>query len=266
MVTNHKLYEREVVPQYQKLAKKARTGARFVINQIGYNARKDDELVRYISRQSLPVRALANVYLLSRPAARAFHAGKIPGVVVTDDLLDAGRSPRRLPRTRGARSFSTWRPSSSRSRAGLGFNGAYPGGHATAETFFEILERADAYRESDWRELSRELRFGRPDEFYLFELDSTRSTGLSSDELNPAYVKPRDKRRTALRVPLAYRFSRLRPRYRVGFLRGPALHRCVRCTRRSTRRRAGRPRRPRPGAGRQGADVRLPRLRRLLAA
>src|SRR5580700_11567319 len=74
VVTNHKVHEREVVPQYQKLAKKVRTGARFVINQIGYNARKDDELARYIARERLEVRSLANVFLLSRPAARAFHA------------------------------------------------------------------------------------------------------------------------------------------------------------------------------------------------
>ena len=206
VVTNHKLYEREVVPQYQKLAKKARTGARFVINQIGYNARKDDELVRYISRQSLPVRALANVYLLSRPAARAFHAGKIPGVVVTDDLLTLADRHAASP-DQGRAFFLDLAAKQLTVARGLGFNGAYLGGHATAETFFEILERADAYRESDWRELSRELRFGRPDEFYLFERDQV--TGLSSDELNPAYVKSKDKRRTALRVPLAYRFSRL---------------------------------------------------------
>src|ERR671929_374120 len=88
VVTNHKLYEREVVPQYLKLAKKAAAGARFVINQIGYNARKDDELLRYIRYARLPLFALANVYLLSRPAARAFHAGRIPGVVVSDELLE----------------------------------------------------------------------------------------------------------------------------------------------------------------------------------
>src|SRR5579875_2480894 len=102
VVTNHKRLEREVVPQYLKLGKKARAGARFVINQIGYNARKDDELLRYIRHAQLPLAALANVYLLSRPAARAFHAGRIPGVVVSDELLalaerygagkDAGRS------------------------------------------------------------------------------------------------------------------------------------------------------------------------------
>ncbi len=62
-------------------------GARFVINQIGYDTRKDDELLRWIRREALPVAALANVYLLSPAAARAFHRGAIPGVVVTDELL-----------------------------------------------------------------------------------------------------------------------------------------------------------------------------------
>jgi methylenetetrahydrofolate reductase (NADPH) len=205
VVTNHKLHEREVVPQYQKLAKKARTGARFVINQIGYNARKDDELVRYIARQRLPVRALANVYLLSRPAARAFHAGRIPGVVVTDELL--GLAERHgAGGDKGREFFLDLAAKQLTVAKGLGFAGAYLGGHATAETFFEILDRAGSYADSDWRELSRELRFGRPGEFYLFEPDAV--TGLSSDELNHAYVKSKRKQQTDLRVPLVYRFSR----------------------------------------------------------
>src|SRR6476620_4519812 len=87
VVTNHKRLEREVMPQYFKLRKKVQAGARFVINQIGWDVRKDDELLRWIRREELPVSVLANVYLLSRPAARAFHAGKIPGAVVTDELL-----------------------------------------------------------------------------------------------------------------------------------------------------------------------------------
>ena len=44
VVTNHKRLEREVMPQYFKLRKKAQAGARFVINQIGWDVRKDDEL------------------------------------------------------------------------------------------------------------------------------------------------------------------------------------------------------------------------------
>ena len=206
VVTNHKLHEREVVPQYQKLAKKARTGARFVINQIGYNARKDDELVRYIARENLPVRALANVYLLSPPAARAFHAGRIPGVVVTDELLELAER-HGAGADKGRAFFLDLAAKQLAVVRGLGFNGAYLGGHATADTFFEILDRAAAYADDDWRELSRELRFGRPGEFYLFEPDP--ETGLSSDELNRAYVTSKRKRRTDLRVPVVYRFSRL---------------------------------------------------------
>jgi methylenetetrahydrofolate reductase (NADPH) len=73
VVTNHKRHEREVMPQYFKLRKKVEAGARFVINQIGWDTRKDDELLRWIRREELPVSVLANVYLLSRPAARAFQ-------------------------------------------------------------------------------------------------------------------------------------------------------------------------------------------------
>jgi methylenetetrahydrofolate reductase (NADPH) len=205
VVTNHKLHEREVVPQYQKLAKKARTGARFVINQIGYNARKDDELLRYIRREKLEVGTLANVYLLSLPAARAFHAGRIPGVIVTDELLALAERQASSP-DKGRSFFMDLAAKQLTVARGLGFSGAYLGGHATAETFFEILDRANGYEAADWRELSRELRFGRASEFYLFESDP--DTGLSSDELNPTYVTSKRKRRTDLRVPLSYRFSR----------------------------------------------------------
>ncbi len=98
VVTNHKRREREVMPQYFKLRKKVEAGARFVINQIGWNTRKDDELLRWIRREHLPVSVLANVYLLSRPAARAFHQGKIPGVDRHRRAAGARRAPRREPR------------------------------------------------------------------------------------------------------------------------------------------------------------------------
>ena len=55
VVTNHKLHEREVMPQYFKLEKKVQAGARFVINQLGWNARKDDELLRWVRGRELPV-------------------------------------------------------------------------------------------------------------------------------------------------------------------------------------------------------------------
>jgi methylenetetrahydrofolate reductase (NADPH) len=145
------------------------------------------------------------VYLLSRPAARAFHAGRIPGVIVTDDLLELAERYGAGP-DKGRAFFLDLAAKQMAVARGLGFNGAYLGGHATAETFGQILDGAAAYANDDWRELSRALRFGRPGEFYLFEPDP--GTGLSSDELNHAYVESRRKRRTDLRVPLIYRFSR----------------------------------------------------------
>ena len=79
VVTNHKRREREVMPQYFKLEKKVEAGARFVINQIGWDTRKDDELLRWMRREQLPVSVLANVYLLSRARPRAVPQRQDPG-------------------------------------------------------------------------------------------------------------------------------------------------------------------------------------------
>src|SRR6202012_5370420 len=87
VVTNHKLHEREVMPQYFKLEKKVQAGAQFAINQIGWEARKDSELLLWVRRQELALKLIANVYLLTRGVARVFHSGRIPGVGVSDELL-----------------------------------------------------------------------------------------------------------------------------------------------------------------------------------
>src|SRR5437763_6676065 len=144
VVTNHKRREREVMPQYFKLRKEVAAGGRFVINQIGWDVRKDDELLRWIKRERLPVRALANVYLLSRTAARAFHRGKIPGVVVTDDLLALAERHGASP-DRGRSFFVELAAKHVAAARGLGFDGVYLGGHMPATTFGEILDRAASF-------------------------------------------------------------------------------------------------------------------------
>src|SRR5438309_442300 len=83
-----------------------------------------NELVRYIRRENLPVRALANVYLLSRPAARAFHAGRIPGVIVTDELLELAERYGAGP-DKGRAFFLDLAARQMAVARGLGFNGAY---------------------------------------------------------------------------------------------------------------------------------------------
>ena len=97
VVTNHKRHEREVMPQYFKLRKKAQAGARFVINQIGWDTRKDDELLRYIRREELDLFAVANVYLLSRGARARLSRGEDPGRRRQRRAAPARRTARREP-------------------------------------------------------------------------------------------------------------------------------------------------------------------------
>ena len=198
VVTNHKRHEREVMPQYFKLRKKAQAGARFVINQIGWDVRKDDELLRWIRRERLELYALANVYLLSRPAARAFHRGKIPGVVVTDGLLELAERHGESP-DKGRAFFVDLAAKHVAVARGLGFDGVYLGGHTPAATFGEILDLAGTFAPDDWRSFVTELRHPFDDEFYFYEPDP--QTGLSSDTVNAGYLESRRRRRTDLRVP-----------------------------------------------------------------
>ena len=148
---------------------------------------------------------LANVYFLSRAAARSFYAGRIPGVVVSDELL--ALVERYAAGADKGRAFSIDLAAKHVAVArGLGFDGVYLGGHMPASTFGEILDRAGSYAETDWLEFGREIRFGFEDEFYLYEQDP--ETNLSSDHVSASYLESKRRRRTDLRVPFSYRFSR----------------------------------------------------------
>jgi methylenetetrahydrofolate reductase (NADPH) len=204
VVTNHKRYEREVVPQYLKLHKKIDNGAAFVINQIGYHARKDDELLRWLERTDLRVPVIGNVYVLSAGAARAFHAGRVPGVVVTDELLELVERHAGGP-DRGRAFFLDLAAKQVAIARGLGFRGVYLGGRLEAGDYDEILDHADAFAPDDWRAVAREVSFTQPDEFHYFERDE--ATGLSSTEVNRDYAESRATARRR-QAGLAYRFNR----------------------------------------------------------
>jgi methylenetetrahydrofolate reductase (NADPH) len=88
---------------------------------------------------------------------------------------------------------------------GMGFRGAYLGGHLKTEDYRAILTAADAY-EADWAALARELQYDLPGEWYLYERDA--DTGLSSSELNREYARSLRKRRRGRGAPLRYKVSR----------------------------------------------------------
>jgi len=209
VVTNHKRYEREVMPQYLKLRKKIDTGARFIINQVGYNARKDDELLRWLALSGLDLPVISNVYILSRGAARAFNAGRIPGVVVTDELL-AICERQGASLDKGRSFFLDLAAKQVAVARGLGFRGAYLGGKLEPSDCEEILERADRFAPDDWKDFARSIQFDFPDEFYYFERDA--DTGLCSKEINRTFLASRSgaaRRAARSGVPVGYRTSRL---------------------------------------------------------
>ena len=92
---------------------------------------------------------------------------------------------------------------------GLGFRGAYVGGHLQLGDYEAILEQADRFGPDDWKAFARELQFPYADEFHYFERDE--ATGLSSPEINREYVESKTeagRRKLRRRVSLGYKLNR----------------------------------------------------------
>jgi methylenetetrahydrofolate reductase (NADPH) len=191
VTTNFKRREGEVMPQYAKLAAKVRSGARFIINQIGFDARKMHELRLYMDAHGMASTPLiGNVYLLNARVAELFHQERIPGVVVTRALRDrclheaaAADQGRSFFIELAARQIAIYR--------GLGYRGAYLGGAHDFATVDAILQRERSFAPDDWKSFARELRYARADEFYFYAEDS--ATGLATPQRSPQASAARTK-------------------------------------------------------------------------
>jgi methylenetetrahydrofolate reductase (NADPH) len=206
VVSPFKRHERELLPQYFKLARKIAAGARWVIPQLGYDMRKFHEVRLALASRGLDVPVIGNVYLLSRPVARLFHSGKLAGCVVSDGLLAEVEKYAAGP-DKGQRFFRELAAKQLAVFKGLGFTAGYLGGIAKAETFGQIIDLAEGFGETDWRDFYREIQFSQPGEFYLFEPDP--ATGLAAaDRINPEYLRSLQKPPHSKQVTLGYRLSR----------------------------------------------------------
>ena len=208
VVTNFKLHENEVMPQYYKLEKKVECGARFIINQIGYDSRKIHELLVYMQRRNMGhVPLIGNVYVLSGRVASLFHSGKIPGVVVSDGMLAEAEKQAASP-DKGKRYFLELAAKQSAIYRGLGYNGVYFGGVHAAHDLEKIFEIEKSFAADDWKQFAREIRYSRPGEFFLHAEDP--ATGLSDPaRLEPAYAASLKHRVPGKNVTLSYKFSKV---------------------------------------------------------
>ena len=208
VVNNHKRHEREVMPQYFKLAKKIAHGACFIISQIGWDARKQDELLRYLALHDLQVPVIANAYVLSRPAARFFATGKIPGVVVLPALLELAERHGASP-DKGKAFFLELAAKQVAIARGLGYRGAYLGGLTRYADIDRVLTMAAGFGADDWRQFAGDVHYHFPDEFYYFEPGEL--AGSSGSEVSRGYLASRQPdalQRLQQRVPLGYKLSR----------------------------------------------------------
>ena len=202
VTTNFKLREGEVIPQYEKLRKKVECGAQFIINQIGFDSRKISELRGYMSAHGMKATPLiGNVYLLSPRVADLFHEGRIPGVVVSDELWEVCRMRGESP-DRGKAFFLELAAKQIAIYRGLGFRGVYLGGVHTLAAIERILEIERSFAPDDWKQFAREIRFSRPGEFFFYTEDA--ATGLA--DVNQETQRPEA---SSAQISAAYQLSKL---------------------------------------------------------
>jgi methylenetetrahydrofolate reductase (NADPH) len=176
-VSPFKLTEAETYAQYFKLCKKVGAGAGFVITQVGYDARKFEELIRIQGEFGTTLPSLGSVYVLRPPAARIMNRGRIPGAVVTKRLLNTVLSEWQ-DKKEGEKAAIERSARLAAILKGMGYRGIHVGGvHKSFSTLARILDRMERI-EDRWREFIPEFDFPMENGFYVYERDP--ETGLSA--------------------------------------------------------------------------------------
>lgn len=220
VVSPFKKNERELLPQFFKLARKIGCGANWVIPQLGYDMRKFHEVKLFLDARGIKVPIIGNVYLLTKGVAKLFNSGKLAGCVVTDKLVEDVEKYAAGP-DKGKKFFHELAAKQLAVFKGLGYSAGYLGGMAKADTFCQIIETAQSYGENDWREFIKEIQYSQPDEFFLFEHDP--KTGLcESKQMNRQYLESLKHPPKSKEVNLNYRLSRLV--HKLAFTRDKALY------------------------------------------
>jgi methylenetetrahydrofolate reductase (NADPH) len=179
--------EAEVMGQYFKLKKKIDSGAGFIITQVGYDARKLDELKMWLKTRRYEIPVVASVYILSYATAKAMHDNRVPGCVVTDKLLaqikaesEAPDHGRAAQLERAAKLYSVAR--------GLGCAGASISGQNLPFENVEYVINRGTELAQNWRDYLPEFDYPQENGFYFFEKDA--GGGLNSDMPSVRPQKP----------------------------------------------------------------------------
>ena len=200
VVSPFKATEAELLLQYYKLSKKINNGASFIVTQVGFDARKFHEVLKFIRSLNPDIPVIGNIYILPFGAAKMMNSNQLPGSVVTDKLLseldqektaeDKGVSARLL---RAAKMYAFMK--------GMGFDGVHLGGHNIKyEQVKYIIDKGEELS-ADWMKLIPEFDYPQPDGFYYFEKDL--NTGLNTD-------KPLNRTNLPLDYPVGMNYHLMR--------------------------------------------------------
>jgi methylenetetrahydrofolate reductase (NADPH) len=177
-VSPFKKLESETMAQYFKLWKKVQAGADFIVTQVGFDARKFDELLRYMRYCDIRIPVIGNVYVLNFPVARVMNQKGVPGCVVTNDFLrtceEESRSPdkgKAARLERAAKQIALLR--------GIGYDGVHIGGFNLKYEDVEWVIGRSIEISGNWTSFIREFDYPQPGGFYLYKKDP--DTGLNSD-------------------------------------------------------------------------------------
>ncbi len=203
VVSNFKKNENTVIPQYLKLLKKIEMGASFIINQVGYDAGKMSELIRFQHYKKLNhIHFIGNVFVLSKFTLNLFHKNKIPGVIVTDKLYE--RCQKEIQAAdKGKHFFLELAAKMLSIYKGLGYKGGYLGGVHFLEDYKKIIQIFYSHKENDWKQFAKELQYAQPDEFFMFTKDT--NTGLVTEQIN---IELASKGKKTKHVDLNYTISK----------------------------------------------------------
>ncbi|MFZ7101115.1 MAG: methylenetetrahydrofolate reductase C-terminal domain-containing protein [Peptococcaceae bacterium] len=201
-VSPFKATEGEQMAQYFKLKKKIAGGARFIITQVGYDARKFHEILQFMKRNAFDVPLIGNIFILSYGAAKAMNSNQLPGCVVTDKLLgEIGQEYSSDPQngkkaalTRAAKLYAVLK--------GMGFAGVHIGGHNIKYEQVEYIIAKGEEALPRWMDLVPEFTYPQPGGFYFFTKD--KETGLNTEQAV-------DRKNIPVEYPvdIGYRLSRM---------------------------------------------------------
>lgn len=191
-VSPFKQTEAECFPQYAKMRRKIAAGANFIITQLGYDARKFDELIRIQKELECSIPTLASLYVLTPGAARMMNRGKIPGCVVTDKLLIQLDSEW-TDKTKGLRVAIERAAKLGVILKGLGYRGIHIGGiHSSFETAARILDRMDEI-EDRWRDFLPEFDYPQKNGFYIYLREAMMKNTFDRTQKGPNPITLFDK-------------------------------------------------------------------------